>query len=118
MTSSPAWAPYAAADADVFPVDAQTTARAPASTALATATTIPRSLNEPVGFWPSTLRYRFGAPMAAPRRSACTSGVAPSPRVSAGVASVIGRNLRYRSMSRGAGARAGRHRVSHRRDRA
>ena len=31
-------------------------ARAPASAALATATTIPRSLNEPVGFWPSTFR--------------------------------------------------------------
>ena len=94
MTSRPAWAPYAAADAEVLPVEAHTTALAPASTAFATATTMPRSLNEPVGFWPSTLRYRFGAPIAAPRRAACTSGVSPSPRVSGGVASVTGRNRR------------------------
>ena len=32
----------------------------PASAALATARTMPRSLNEPVGFWPSILRYRLG----------------------------------------------------------
>ena len=51
----------------------------PASAALATATTMPRSLNEPVGFWPSTLRYRLRSPSAAPRRSARTSGVKPSP---------------------------------------
>ena len=56
MTSIPAAAPYAAADAEVLPVEAHTIARAPASAALATATTMPRSLNEPVGFWPSTLR--------------------------------------------------------------
>ena len=56
MTSIPAAAPYAAAEADVFPVEAQTIARAPTSAALATARTIPRSLNEPVGFWPSTFR--------------------------------------------------------------
>jgi threonine synthase len=43
-------APYAAADADVLPVEAQMIALAPSSTAFATATTIPRSLNEPVGF--------------------------------------------------------------------
>ena len=54
-TSRPAWAPYAAADADVLPVEAQMIARAPSSSAFATATTMPRSLNEPVGFWPSTL---------------------------------------------------------------
>ena len=62
MTSSPAAAPYAAADAEVLPVEAHTIARAPASAALATATTMPRSLNEPVGFWPSTLRYRLAQP--------------------------------------------------------
>ena len=75
MTSRPAAAPYAAALAEVLPVEAHTIARAPDSTALATATTMPRSLNEPVGFWPSTLRYRFGAPMAAPNR-----GAAPASR--------------------------------------
>ena len=52
----PAAAPYAAAEADVLPVEAQMIARAPSSSAFATATTMPRSLNEPVGFWPSTLR--------------------------------------------------------------
>ena len=44
----------------------------------------PRSLNEPVGFWPSILRCRFGTPIAAPSRGAWTSGVTPSPRVSGG----------------------------------
>jgi hypothetical protein len=43
-TGSPARAPYAAADAAVFPVDAQTIASAPCSTAFDTATVIPRSL--------------------------------------------------------------------------
>jgi len=94
MTSMPAAAPYAAADAEVLPVDAQTMALAPASAAFATATTMPRSLNEPVGFWPSTLRYRSPSPSADPRRRACTSGVKPSPSVSGGVASVTGRNRR------------------------
>ena len=94
MTSSPAAAPYAAAEAEVLPVEAQTIARAPASAALATARTMPRSLNEPVGFWPSTLRYRLARPSASPSRPARTSGVNPSPRVRAGVASVTGRNDR------------------------
>ena len=44
------FAAYAAAEAAVLPVDAQSTMRAPSSSAFATATTIPRSLNEPVGF--------------------------------------------------------------------
>ena len=65
-TSSPWAAPYAAADADVFPVEAQMIARAPSSTAFATATTIPRSLNEPVGFWPSTLANRRSRPSRRP----------------------------------------------------
>ncbi len=94
MTSIPAAAPYAAAEAEVLPVDAQAIAVAPASIALATATTMPRSLNEPVRFMPSSLRCRFGTPMAAPSRVAWTSGVAPSPRVIEGVAAVIGRKAR------------------------
>ena len=53
---SPARAAYAAALADVFPVDAHTTTLAPTSTAFVIAIVIPRSLNEPVGFAPSTLR--------------------------------------------------------------
>jgi len=39
----------AASDADVFPVDAQATARAPVRLAWVIATVIPRSLNDPVG---------------------------------------------------------------------
>ena len=64
--SSPAAAAYAAAEADVLPVEAQITLRAPASRAFATATTIPRSLKLPVGFCPSTLRYRFPQPERLP----------------------------------------------------
>jgi hypothetical protein len=49
----PARAAYAAAEADVFPVEAQMIALAPASTALVTAIVMPRSLKEPVGLSPS-----------------------------------------------------------------
>ena len=75
MASSPAAAPYAAAEAAVLPVEAQTIARAPSSSALATATTMPRSLNEPVGFMPSTFRWSSGMPIERPRLRAWTSGV-------------------------------------------
>ena len=51
----PALTAYAAADADVFPVDAQITALAPSSAAFEIAIVIPRSLKEPVGFKPSYL---------------------------------------------------------------
>ena len=40
----------------MLPVEAQITALAPASTALETATVMPRSLNDPVGLAPSTFR--------------------------------------------------------------
>src|SRR6185369_1661542 len=80
---------------------------APASRAFATARTMPRSLNEPVGFWPSTLRYRFTRPKASPRCAARTSGVNPSPRVSWGVDAETGRNAAYRSRSRGRADGAG-----------
>ena len=53
---SPARAAYAAALAAVLPVEAQMTASAPCPFARETATVMPRSLNEPVGFAPSTLR--------------------------------------------------------------
>jgi len=48
-------AAYAAAAALVLPVLAQMTACAPVSTAFESATVMPRSLNEPVGFSPSYL---------------------------------------------------------------
>ena len=55
MHKIPARAAYAAADAEVFPVEAQMTAFVPRSIALETATVMPRSLNDPVGFAPSFL---------------------------------------------------------------
>ncbi len=51
----PARAAYAAAAADVLPVDAQMTALLPSCRAMVIATVMPRSLKEPVGFSPSTL---------------------------------------------------------------
>ena len=62
----PARAAYAAADAAVLPVDAQTIPCAPSSSAFATATAIPRSLNEPVGFAPSNLN-QSSTPSRSPR---------------------------------------------------
>ena len=56
MLEMPALAAYAAADADVLPVEAQAMARAPSSIAFDTARVIPRSLNDPVGFMPSNFR--------------------------------------------------------------
>ena len=53
MAFKPARAAYAAAEAEVLPVEAQITVCAPLSTALDTARTIPLSLKEPVGFRPS-----------------------------------------------------------------
>ena len=46
----------AAAAAEVFPVEAQITALAPASFAFVTAIVIPRSLKLPVGFEPSNFK--------------------------------------------------------------
>ena len=70
----------AAADAEVLPVDAHRTAVLPLLTALLTAMVMPRSLNEPVGLRPSTLRYT-SQPVSSDRYGAGTSGVAPSRRV-------------------------------------
>ena len=84
--SSPARAAYAAADADVLPVDAQITTLAPCSTAFETAIVIPRSLNDPVGFAPSTFSRTLATPARSARRGASRSGVLPSSRVMTGVA--------------------------------
>ena len=86
----PARAAYAAALAAVLPVDAHSTVVRPSSSAFATATTIPRSLNEPVGFTPSNLRNSSLTPTHSASRGAASSGVDPSPSVSAGVAGVTG----------------------------
>src|SRR5205085_5660177 len=91
----PARAAYATAEADVFPVDAQIKPWAPRSTALETATVIPRSLNEPVGFRPSHL-IKTRPPIRSLNRDARTSGVEPSPRVMIGVPCPTSKYSRYR----------------------
>ena len=77
----------------MFPVEAQTTFAAPSSAAFDSAIVMPRSLNEPVGFAPSSFRYS-STPSWAPSRSARTSGVEPSPSEITGVASVTGSRSR------------------------
>ena len=67
----------------MFPVDAQITASAPSRSAADTAQVIPRSLNEPVGFAPSTFSHT-SAPTRSDSRSAGTSGVEPSSRDTTG----------------------------------
>src|SRR5450756_1801566 len=94
----PARAANAAADADVLPVEAQTTALAPSSAALEIATVIPRSLNEPVGLAPSTFKNTL-APTRADNLGAGSRGVPPSSSVTTGVASDTGRNSRYSSIT-------------------
>ncbi len=78
----PARAAYAAAAADVFPVEAQITEVEPASTARETARVMPLSLNEQVGFSPSYLRNRdMPVWIFAANRGAGISGVFPSSNV-------------------------------------
>src|SRR5262249_1034478 len=89
---SPAAAAYAAAEAEVLPVEAQMIDFAPCSLALATAMTMPRSLKEPVGFIPSNLSQSSSHPSARASDGAAISGVSPSPSVSAGVAAVMGKS--------------------------
>ncbi len=66
-------------------------ARLPLSMARATATTIPRSLNEPVGLRPSNLKCSERSPRSTPMLRDSMSGVPPSPSVIRGVAAVSGR---------------------------
>jgi len=79
----------------VFPVEAHITARCPSSTALVTATVIPRSLNEPVGLAPSYFRNRgIGSPIRSRKLGAGSRGVFPSSSVTTGVDCDTGRNSR------------------------
>ncbi len=89
----PARAAYAAADAAVFPVEAQITASEPSRTAADTAAVIPRSLNEPVGLAPSSLHHT-SAPARSDSRGASTSGVEPSSRLTTGSSAANGRRSR------------------------
>ncbi|GAI20515.1 unnamed protein product, partial [marine sediment metagenome] len=50
-----------------------------ASNALAIATTMPLSLNEPVGLHPSSLKYSSPQPISLPSSLHLTNGVSPSP---------------------------------------
>src|SRR5579863_1876131 len=95
---SPARAAYAAALALVLPVEAQMTALAPAPAAMLIATVMPRSLNDPVGFPPSTFRYT-SHPVRAESTGAGSSGVPPSRRLITGVSPVTGSQLRYSSIT-------------------
>src|SRR5215472_17108720 len=95
---SPALAAYAAALALVFPVEAQMTAFAPRAAAMLTATVMPRSLNEPVGLTPSTLRYTT-QPVISDSTGAGISGVDPSPREITGAPSGTGSHSAYRRMT-------------------
>jgi hypothetical protein len=86
---SPARAAYAAADAEVFPVEAQMTASAPSSTAFDSASVMPRSLKLPVGFMPSSFAESW-IPSRSESFGSGTSGVSPSPRETIGVRAVTG----------------------------
>src|SRR5438874_3311324 len=96
----PARAAYAAAEAEVLPVEAQMIAPTSSASAFVTATVMPRSLNDPVGFWPSHLRYSStpGATTAA-SPSARTSGVFPSFRVTIFSVGSTGSRSRYCAIS-------------------
>ena len=93
----PARAAYAAADADVFPVDAHMSTFLPWWTASVTATVIPRSLNDPVGFAPSTLSHT-SQPVRSDRWFARTSGVPPSLSVTGSQSAAKGMRSRYSLM--------------------
>ena len=80
---TPARAAYAAALAAVLPVEAHTTASAPSRIAAETATVMPRSLNDPVGFAPSSFS-QTSQPVRSDSAGAGTSGVPPSPSVTSG----------------------------------
>jgi len=77
----------------VLPVEAQITASAPSATARETATVIPRSLNEPVGFAPSILS-RTRAPTRSEITGASIRGVEPSSSVTTGSSAPIGNRSR------------------------
>src|SRR6267378_2398406 len=87
---SPAAAAYAASAPPALPAVGAAKAFAPSCLARDTAAVIPRALNEPVGFNPSSLMYRRCKPpfpqrspcpqdIDAPSLSACTRAVMPSP---------------------------------------
>jgi hypothetical protein len=81
----------------VLPVEAQITASAPSRTAALTAHVMPRSLNEPVGFSPSSFS-QTSRPASSEMWSARTSGVDPSPIDTTGSPASKGSRSRKRSI--------------------
>ena len=77
----------------MLPVEAQMTISAPERTASLTAHVIPRSLNEPVGFVPSSFSHT-STPACSLTRGAWTSGVEPSCRETTGSSSANGSRSR------------------------
>src|SRR6201993_5488468 len=100
----PARAAYAAADAEVFPVDAHNTARWPRASASVTAIVMPRSLKEPVGLRPPPLRWTV-QPVFSESLVAAISGVPPSSSVMGVQSSPTGNRSRYAAITPGHGWR-------------
>src|SRR5215203_5233646 len=93
----PAAAAYDASEADVLPVLAQATIRAPTALAWLTPTVIPRSLNDAVGLCPSCLTPNpLVRPAYPARRSSQYRGVLPSARVTIADSGMAGRSAWYR----------------------
>src|SRR5215471_2341424 len=98
--SMPAAAAYAAMALAALPADGIATFLIPNSTHIETAQERPRALNDAVGFKPSSLTKSASAPILAPIRLVCTSGVQPSPRLTI-EASAGGRMGAYRHILAG-----------------
>ena len=94
----PALTAYADALAEVLPVDAQITARAPSSAALLMAIVIPRSLNDPVGLAPSNFSHTSHSSVSLSEH-AYTRGVPPSRSDTTGVFVLTGSRSRYSSIT-------------------
>src|SRR5437763_1069950 len=74
-----AGAAYAESAAPAFPAVGTTKPGTPRDRARVTAARIPRALNEPGGFSPSSLTHRRRTPIALARWGASCIGVRPSP---------------------------------------
>src|SRR5687768_14320780 len=88
-----------ASDEAALPVDAQATTRARAAMARVTPTALARSLNDAVGFRPSSLTRSDPTPAHAARRGALVTGVQPTGSGGVGPRADTGSSSRYRQMS-------------------
>ena len=78
-----------------FPVDAHATVRAPNSSAFITATELARSLNEAVGFLPSSFMKSRPAPTSFASRGTSYTGVHPTANGGFAARGEIGRSSPY-----------------------